>query len=187
VQGIDGPAGCQQDRRTFEVMRFGQAISWSLATLESYQADIEAAQAEGRNLIAEKYARMMASTDPQAYAELDHQLPRLTAQVIALIEAVIAILLAWEERLEAAYPNIFKRGRPLHSIADGPGVTSIETYLRGELATYSERTLKHYLRHIRQQNKAGINGAEATLAYMVSQYGFDSLEAANQALGNSTD
>lgn len=185
VQGIDGPASCQQDRKTFEVMRTGQAISWSIPALESYLEDLESAQTNGRNLLVEKYARMMAFTAPQAYAEFDDRLPRLTPEVEAMIDEVTETVLAWEELLQEAYPHILKRGRPLHNSADGPGVTSFETYLRGELATYSQRTLKHYLAHIRQQNAAGINGAGITLSYMVSQYGYASLEAANQALGTS--
>lgn len=186
VQGLDGrPAGCQQDRKTFEVMRTGQATSWSTAVLESYLEDLASAQAEGRNLMTEKYARMMATTAPQAYAELYDQLSRLTPSVEAMISEITETVVAWQELLEGTYPHILKRGRPLRQSADASGVTSFETYLRGELATYSERTLQHYLEHVRRQHAAGINGARITLAYMVAQYGYGSLEAANQALGNS--
>jgi len=185
VQSIDGPTDCQQDRGTFEGMRTGQAISWSAPALESYLEDLENAKAQGRNLIAEKYAIMMAATAPQAYAELAYHLPRNPPYVAALIDEAVTMVLAWQEQLYAAYPNILKRGRPLHSSADGPGITSFETYLRSELATYSLRTLKLYISHIRQQKASNINGARITLTYMVSSYGYDSLEAANQALGES--
>jgi len=185
VQNIDGPTDCQQDRGTFEMMRTGQAISWSVPVLESYLEDLESAWAEGRNLIIEKYAIMMAATAPHTYAELAHPPHRNPPYVATLIDEAVAIVLTWEEQLYAAYPNILERGRPLYSSADGPGVTSFETYLRGELATYSLRTLKLYLTHIHQQKASNINGARITLVYMVSQYGYDSLEAANQILGGS--
>ena len=29
VQGIDGPASCQQDRKTFEIMRSSQLLGWN--------------------------------------------------------------------------------------------------------------------------------------------------------------
>jgi hypothetical protein len=183
VRGQGGPAPCQQDRRTFEVMRRGQALSWSPETLESYLEDLEAAQATGRNLITEKYARMMASTTPAEYAQLGTHLPHLEAASLALIDAIVANVLEWEHALEVAYPNVLRRGRPLLRSADRPGVTSLETYLRGELATYSDRTLKYYHAHIQQQVAAGINGARITLEYMVCRSGFASLAEAEQAIG----
>jgi len=185
VQGIGGPAACQQDQRTFEVMRRGQALSWALKTLESYLKDLGNAQTEGQNLITEKYARMMAHTAPDEYAQLAPHLPPLEAETLALIDAIVATVLRWEHALEAAYPNLLKRGRPLLQSADRPGVTSLETYLRGELATYSTRTLHHHHAHIRQQAAAGINGARITLEYMVHCSGYASLEAAEQALRSS--
>lgn len=183
VQGVDGPASCQQDRRTFEVMRRSQALAWSVETLESYLDDLDTAQSRGRNLITEKYARMMAGTDPEAYARLAPQLPPLDAGVDALIDAIADIVIAWEQELSKAYPNLLRRGRPLLSSADQPGVTSLETYLRGELATYSLRTLNLHMGHIEGQKRAGINGARITLEAMVSRSGYTSLEDAEAKLG----
>lgn len=183
VQGQDGRAACQQDLRTFEVMRHGQAMSWSVETLESYLADLETAQAAGRNLITEKYARMMASTAPAEYAEIAPFLPPLAPKAMALIDAIVVTVIKWEQALAADYPQLFMRSRPLLSSADRPEITSLETYLRGELATYSLNTLNHYHTHVKRQAAAGINGARITLEYMVSRSGYVSLAEAEQALG----
>lgn len=42
-------------------------------------------------------------------------------------------------------------GRPLYSESDDVFDTSIETYLRGELETYSEKTLSSYLNYIQEK------------------------------------
>lgn len=186
VQGQGGWAACQQDRRTFDVMRHGQALSWSVETLESYLTDLETAQVAGRNLIAEKYARMMGSTAPAEYADIAPLLPPLAPKKLALIDTIVAMVIGWEQTLAADYPQIFKRGRPIMSSADRPGITSLETYLRGELATYSLNTLNHYHAHIQRQVADGINGARITLEYMVFRSGYVSLAEAEQALEASS-
>ena len=55
VRNIGGRASCQDDRKTFFIMRGSQFLSWNVPLLESYENDLRAAQAEGRNLLAEKY------------------------------------------------------------------------------------------------------------------------------------
>ncbi len=47
MQGIDGPAACQQDRKTFEVMRSSQLQAWNQEIAESYLDDLSRAQAGG--------------------------------------------------------------------------------------------------------------------------------------------
>ena len=59
VSNIGGKASCQQDYQTFEIMRYSQAMSWSEATLKSYLTDLQNARKNKRNLLTEKYARMM--------------------------------------------------------------------------------------------------------------------------------
>ena len=60
--------------------------------------------------------------------------------------------------------------------------TSLETYLRGELATYSGRTLELYLANVLQQKSENINGSEIIYAHTMNSYGFNSLEEANERL-----
>ena len=182
VPNIGGRAACQDDLETFRIMRAGQSASWSDATLESYLDDLNEAKRSGRNLLTEKYARMMRSTSPLEYAQIEHLLPPVDPETIELIEQIVKIVLEWEEELLEKYPYIIKRSRPLFSTEDSIGVTSMETYLRGELSTYSLRTLELYLDHIQKEQSENVNGSGITLLFMVKQYGYDSLEEANEKI-----
>jgi hypothetical protein len=182
VPNEGGKAVCQEDLNTFRIMRASQAASWSEAALESYLNDLREAENSGRNLLTEKYARMMRSTWPDEYARIEHLLPPLDPRAAELIQEIITVVLKWEQELLEKYPHILKRGRPIFSTEDAPGITSLETYLKGELATYSLRTLELYLAHVRQLESEGANGSAITLANTVRQYGFNSLEEANERL-----
>ncbi len=70
VRNIGGRASCQDDRKTFFIMRGSQFLSWNVPLLESYENDLRAAQAEGRNLLAEKYGYMMMWTSPKEFKEV---------------------------------------------------------------------------------------------------------------------
>ena len=156
--------------------------SWSEATLEAYLGDLGEAAGAGRNLLTEKYARMMESTSPAEYARIRDMLPPVDAAVPGLIGEIVKIVLDWEAELAQKYPHVLKRGRPLASSEDRFGVTSLETYLRGELATYSPGTLRLYLANALRQKAAGINGSEVTLRHTAKHYGFESLESTNEKL-----
>ncbi|AGL00211.1 DUF4125 family protein [Desulfoscipio gibsoniae] len=182
VQNIGGKASCQEDAQTFKTMRTGQFISWSNNALESYLIDLLQAKANGRDLISEKYARMMKSTSPDDYARIEHLLPGLDPEVTQLMDKIMEIELAWQEEVIKAYPYVTKQGRPLYSREDNKFFTSFETYLRSELATYSSKTLKLYYENRVDQKNKDINGAKITLEYTVKQYGYKSLEDANKKI-----
>lgn len=182
VPSIGGRAGCQDDLKTFDIMRTSQLVSWSEAALGSYLNDLREADAGQRNLLTEKYARMMQSTSPAEYARIEHMLPPVNPAAFELIDRIIAIVLDWEVELAEKFPHILKRGRPIFKTEDRPRVTSLETYLRGELATYSVRTLELYLASVTQQKAAGINGSEITLMHTTKRYGYNSLEKANERM-----
>jgi hypothetical protein len=182
VPNIGGTATCQEDPKTFEIMRSSQAMSWSEATLDSYLDDLTEAEKNGRNLLTEKYARMMKSTSPLEYAQIEHLLPPLNPEVPQLIDKIAKIVLVWEEKLWQKYPYLLARGRPIPSSDDTPYVTSLETYLRGELATYSPRTLELYYENVLKQRSENINASEITLAHTIKRYGFNSLEEADEKL-----
>ena len=183
VNNVGGRAACQDNFETFSVMRSSQATAWSEAALASYLEDLTDAQENGRNLLTEKYARMMEFTAPLEYARIQHQLPPVEQETMLLIEKIAEINLAWEEEISAKFPYIRLRGRPASSSDDAPHITSIETYLRGELATYSPRTLALYYQNVLEQKAANINGAQLVLAATMQRYGFNSLAAANEAMG----
>lgn len=177
-----GKASCQEDYVTFEINRFSQFKSWSETTLQSYFGDLKKAEAEGRNLCTEKYARMMQSTLPEEYAAIKDSLPPLDPEAPVLIYMITDVVLEWEDELKEKYPAISRRMRPLRSTNDSPSVISVETYLRGELATYSVETLKLYCEHVLKQKSARENGAEIVLNEMMKRYGFRTLEEANEQL-----
>ena len=182
VANVGGRAACQNDFETFSVMRSSQAIAWSEATLASYLEDLAEAQETGRNLLTEKYARMMEFTAPQEYARIQQHLPPLEPEARLLIDRIVQINLEWEAEISAKCPYIRQRGRPASSSADAPRMTSVETYLRGELSTYSPRTLALYYQNLLEQEAANINGVDLVLAATMQRYGFNSLATANEAM-----
>jgi hypothetical protein len=182
VSNIGGRAACQDEWKTFEAMRRSQVAAWSEKALESYLKDLVAAEGEGRNLLTEKYGRMMKSTSPAEYGRIEHLLPALGGEVLTLIDSITAIVMRWEKELADMYPSVLSSGRPIHSSEDSPHVTSFETYLRGELSTYSVRTHSLLLDHFVKLEEDGINGSELTLAHTVRLYGYGSLEEAEAIL-----
>jgi len=182
VNNIGGKASCQENYATFLINRMSQAESWSEPTLDSYLNDLEIAEKDGRNLLSEKYARMMASTSPVDYKRIAHLLTHISDEVLSLVDQIVYIVLEWEIELANQFPNIVQRGRPLFSSQDTPNVTSLETYLRGELLTYSPKTLELYYNNVLKQKSENMNGSKIILENMVKQYGYTSLQQANEKI-----
>ena len=186
VENAGGKASCQQDYQTFEIMRHSQAMSWSEETLESYLEDLQNARKDKRNLLTEKYARMMESTAPLEHARIESLLPPLDPEVPEIVDRIVTILIDWEEEVIEKYPYVASRGRPLRTTEDTPYATSIETYLRGELSTYSPRTLKLYLENVLRQKAEKVNGSEVIHTNTVKRYGYKSLDDANEKIKSRT-
>ena len=183
VRNIGGlKASCQESPETFEIMRASQFVSWAENVLESYLDDLENAKSEGRNLLTEKYARMMESTSPLEYDRLKNQLSPLDPEIPPLIEKIMKIILVWEEALSAEFPNITKKGRPIFSSEDNQFVTSKETYFKGELASYSKKTLDLFYENLLTQKADNINPSKMVLEAQVTRYGYPSLEKADEVL-----
>lgn len=182
VENEGGRASCQNDYRTFAIMRSSQYRCWNEMMLASYYEDLKQAKAAGRNLLSEKYARMMASTHPDEYQKIKEQLPEITADTWEKIEKITQANVEWKREMESKYPKLAGHGRPLTSAEDTPWATSFETYMRGETATYSARTIELYAEYVEQCQREGINLAERNLEEMTEQYGYQSLEQAENAL-----
>lgn len=177
-----GPkASCQEDRATFEGMRRGQFEAWSDEALESYLYDVTDAVLEGRNLVTEKYIHMMKNTSPAAYEQLASKLPPPADGVEELALEIANKLVDQTEKLQEQYPYVSGSGRPLRAVSDFSGVTSIETYQKGELLTYSLPTLKALKTHIYELEKDGKSLARMILENSVRHYGYPSLEDAEVA------
>ncbi len=181
VQGIDGPAACQQDRKTFETMRSSQISAWNQEIAESYLEDLMRANEADRNLMTEKYARMMEYTSPCEFRRIGPSLPLLDAEAEALIERLSTLSVGWMEELAAKYPYVGAQGRPIRNSGDSSHTPSFETYNRGELATYGVKTLQLLENHYLKMVAEGQNPAEEILRHTVEKYGYASLEKAEAA------
>ena len=123
---------------------------------------------------------MMASTAPEAYAALKKELPPVSEQKQALCEAIVSIQVSWMEDFAKQYPNLAGQARKIHTSEDTEWQTSYETYLRGELLTYSEDLLQAYGAWIVTLYRAGKNLAEQIMTNTVHFYQYSSLEAAEK-------
>ncbi|HHU04950.1 MAG TPA: DUF4125 family protein [Clostridiales bacterium] len=182
TQNEGGKASCQEDREQFALMRTAQFTVWDENSLESYLEDLKSAEASGRNLIAEKYAYMMESTAPEEYERIRYLLPPVTAEKEALVASLVRQTVEWAEEFQRKYPKLASLGRPIHRSCDSPWLTSAETYHRGELLTYGERTLRLLDKLYRENAAQGSNLYEAVIEETVLLTGYKSLEEAENSI-----
>lgn len=182
VKNEGGRASCQDDWGTFSIMRKSQYMTWPDKLLTLFYEYFTACMEDGRNLIAEKYGRMEESTAPEAYERIKEAFPVLSENRIALQEGIIAIQVNWMEEFAAKYPKMAGNARSIHTSEDNAFNTSYETYLRGELSTYSEALIYEYGRFIAQLAGDGKNLAYETMNNTAKLYGYESVEAAERKL-----
>lgn len=183
VTNTGGRASCQDDPDTFFKMRMSQWMVYSDEVLHSYYEDCQKACEEGRNLLFEKYARMMESTYPQEYEEIKGQLPDVSDK-IELTEKIVKINLEWDAEMMRDYPNLRSRGRVLTTAEDDVVAgSSMESYLRGELLTYSLHTLELIYQETRQAYERGESLLKQTITNETLFYGYASLEEAEEKHG----
>ena len=171
-------ASCQEDPTTYYIMRSSQAAAWPEELQESYYRDLLAAKEAERNLLTEKYARLMESTDPPAFERLRGRLPAVDDETLERIEEIVQIHLRWKVETFRRYPRLTAHGRSFYTRDDTRFNTSFETYLRGELRTYSPETIRLYRDMVRRMEAGGENLEQQYLLQTVRQYGYDSLEQA---------
>lgn len=182
VQNNGGRADCQNNPKEFEIMRSSQLKTWSDEVLQSYLNDLITAGYAGRNLLTEKYAYMMEQTHPVEFQEIKQFLPEISPQVRVKIDEIVDINLDWQREADEKYPNLRAKGRPLTSKEDTPYVTSFETYLRGELKTYSADTIMKLHAYTLACLEKHYNMAIANLQNMVVQFGYANLDEANEKM-----
>lgn len=170
-------AGCQDDWFTFSIMRKSQYLTWDRTMLMQYLYDFDREYNKGHNLITEKYGRMMESASPEKYRELEKHFPRLTEQKRTIIEQIVAVQMNMVEEFAKDYPKIAGNARNLHTYEDNLLDTSYETYLRGEISTYSDKMLQLYGRYVVRCVSTGINIARQTIENTAGLYGYSGLEA----------
>ena len=166
VNNEGGRAACQDDFRTFEIMRGAQFDAWSDEMRESYLADLVAAEVEGRNLVMEKYAYM---TGYDYMGELEGY--DLKCQLVADIMAAMN-----EDTLafRARYPGVAGRSRTFGE--DSGRTPSVDRYLACELMTYSVRTLDLMRDYIDELHGRGEDLPTRIHENMASRFGFENLD-----------
>ncbi len=182
VRNVGGRADCQNDWYTFNIMRQSQYLTWNRTMLLQYLYDFHRELARGHNLITEKYGRMMESTAPEEYEALKEHFPELGEEKKAIIEAIVSLQVGWMEEFEAHYPTLAGNARSVHTSDDNLYNTSYETYLRGELGTYSDKMLELYGRYVVDHAREGKNLAYEIMTNSVKMYGYPDLQKAEEEM-----
>lgn len=182
VRGTAGRAPCQDDLRSFVRERGSQFAAWDEPLRASYEADLAQAARQGRNLLMEKYAFMAERSAPEEFRRMETLLPGRSPRKRQMVDALAKTMCAWQREVARRWPHLTARGRNLQSTQDRPDNVSFESYLRGELATYSEATLAEYLRYTAALSARGENLCENILARSVRSSGYRDLEEAEREL-----
>lgn len=182
VQNEGGRAGCQDDWFTFSIMRKSQYLTWDRTMLLQYLYDFRREYERGHNLITEKYGRMMESTAPEKYEKIKLNFPELTEEKKNIIRQICNMQVQWMEEFAAEYPELADNARSIHTAEDNYVNTSYETYLRGELGTYSDKMLELYGRYIVKYAREGRNPVYEIMGNSVKMYGYQNLEEAERKI-----
>ncbi|MCC4116659.1 DUF4125 family protein [Aromatoleum toluclasticum] len=159
-------APCQSAPDNFKTIRSSLFETWTLPMLASYLADLEQAEAAGRNLLAEKYARM------------DNLIPPLSNS--PLIDVIVTVESNWQEELERRYPALYRRCcRSTDETGDG---RNFGIYLGCELETYSDQTLALYFENIEDAVADNRNLAVEALHRLVCKNGYRDPDHAESVL-----
>lgn len=180
VSNIGGRAACQDDFETFSRQRTAQFKAYDDQTLKSYLDDLKEYKNINFNPMMLKYAYMMKSSDPQTYQKLEACLPKKESISQELIESIVAFEVIMREEFGEKYPHIAALSRHIYSSDDQEDDVSFETYLRGELMTYSPKTLYHYGRMIVDMLNNKVNMITLIQAETARLYGYQSLDDAEQ-------
>ncbi len=180
VHNKGGRASCQDDPETFFIMRRSQFVCWNEELIDSWYNDLVNAKNAGRNLLSEKYAWMMQQTSPAEFEKIKDFLTEPSPQTELLMEEVIKTEVNWMAEYSKQYPFMAMGNRPVHSYEDGIYETSFETYLRGELHTYSKITMQLYANMVKKIYNEGNSMAVMIMESMVRQYGYKNLADAER-------
>ena len=176
INSQGGRASCQDDWAQFAIMRGSQFLVWPEPLLSSYAQDLQEASLAGRNLIFNKYAYMMARTDPAGYERVKHVLPEISQERKDYLEQAVQIHVRWAEDFARMFPKFAARGRVIHQEDECCGLTSIETYQRGELYSYGPRTQLLYCEFVFRCEKEGKNLTYLVRDQMAKMYHYESVE-----------
>jgi hypothetical protein len=160
----DRPAACQTTPASFRNIRASLLDAWTSRMLAAYCADLERAAGQGRNLLAEKYARM---------GEL---IPPLADDPV--IDLIVAVECRWQEEIRRRFPLLYQRC--CRSTAETGDGREFAVYLRAELETYGFETRQLYFLNIKNAERAGRNLGIEALQALIHRFGYEGLDQAER-------
>ena len=152
TQNVGHRSPCQDQMANFIVSRHAYWSMYSTPVLQSYLHDLEVARMKGHNLVTFKYGYMMEATHPDEFLAIKDKLPPMSSTKVSLVTAIMALYMKWDTH-----------HRPIQSKDNSMTHTSVETYMTGELQSYSEETLQCILAHFLQCSKNDINPVKGYL------------------------
>lgn len=144
LKNIGKRAECQDNYLYFKLMRESQYYVWNTDALKAYYNDLLIAIENKYNLLEIKYAFMEENVDINRFNSFKDRLPKLSDERIKVQEAIISLQLTHMNEFQNSNPEKAKMMRNIYSNLDTEDAISYETYLRGELSSYSENTLYQY-------------------------------------------
>lgn len=164
------PAACQRAPDNFKAIRSSLFATWTPPMLDSYLDDLDRAASSGRNLLAEKYARM------------DNLIPPLSES--PLIDMIVTIENNWQDSLRQEYPALYRRCcRSMDETGDG---RNFGVYLGCELETYGDLTLRLYFENVATAVSEKRNLAVEALERLVRKQGYRDLAHAERVLAEES-
>lgn len=182
VKNEGGRAECQNNWPFFCVMRKSQYLTWTDEMLVCIKNLWLENKSKGWNMITEKYGRIMESTAPDEYKELEKNFPLKSDQTRAIVNQIAEIQVEWMKDFAEQYPKLAVQARDITSDTDAIDNASYETYLKGELLTYSDELLKMYAQFVVDLYREGKNLAKMTIENTARLQGFRSLDEAENSI-----
>ena len=148
------PNSCQEDRKTFQLMRWMSYSAFDEKLLKSFFENLKQAKEDERNLMTEKYGRMEGI--------IPHIAESSDIEKIAYAEQI------WMKEVSQKYPLTFPTN-PNNS------ESNFTNYLKCELETYSEDTLSQYAALVNNSLDTGKNLVEERYNNLFVKIGYKSL------------
>ena len=145
TQNVDHRSPCQDQMANFIVSRHAY---WSM-----YSTPV----------VTFKYGYMMEATHPDEFLAIKDKLPSISNVKLSLVTAIMALYMKWELDIQLEIPGYDTHHRPIQAKDNSLTHTSVETYMTGELQSYSENTLECILAHFLQCSKNNINPVQEYL------------------------